>query len=1032
MSQIDMFSTQTISPLCSIFFFIMISVGSSKTFPFPFTNETDRQALFSIKDMISGDPLGILNSWNHSIHFCNWHGVSCGRRHQRVTVLNLPSLGLVGPLSPYIGNLTFLRMIDLSNNSFHGEIPLEIGKLFRLQYLQLFINSFEGEFPANLTYCSDLRVISLVDNNLGGKIPAELGSLSNLIKFSVAKNHFTGPIPLSLGNLSNLVGLSLSHNNLEGSIPFELARFSKLQILILGFNNFSGMVPTSLYNISSITYFSVNDNQLHGSFPSNLGLTLPKLQAFHIGSNQFYGPIPSSIANASGLVEIETSQNSLTGPLPMNFGTLYELQKLNSHTNRLGTGDRKGNELMDFLTSLSNCSNLQWLDMAINGFKSLLPDSIANLSTTITRLTLDGNYIFGSIPLGIGNLVNLRTLYLSTNMLVGSIPNSIGKLSNLEQLLLLRNNISGEIPSLIGNITRLGILDLSINMIEGSIPVSLGDCTNLREFYLEDNHLTGDIPQEIFGLSSLTILILSQNYLRGFLPQEVGNLKNLERLNISENKLFGEIPATLSNCQVLEFLYMMGNLFEGTIPESFKQLKGLQVLDVSRNNLSRQIPSFLSELPLLLNLNLSYNMFDGEIPNGGVFRNISAFSIVGNKKLCGGIKVLQLPACPAKDLKERRRPFKRRVIVVVVTLTIFLLIVCTSAIIYRTRRSRQQASSTLPLQNQLLQLSYGEIFHATNGFSSTNLIGEGRYGLVYKGILKFGELIVAVKVLKLHECGAIKSFKTECEALKNIRHHNLVKVITSCSSIDFKGNDFKALVFEFMKNGSLENWLHPISFSEQQDPNHFTFVQRLNIAIDVASALDYLHHHCEVAIVHCDLKPSNILLDDNLCAHVGDFGLTRILSATTGISSHHQSSSIGIRGTVGYVAPEYGMGEEVSTQGDMYSFGVLLLEMFTGKRPTDNMFIDNINLHIYAKKSLSDQVMQIVDRRIILAEEEEPSRAQQSSTNNISKLEVCLALVIQIGVSCSVELPHERMNARDVLMELQKIRNIFLGFREQN
>ncbi|CAL5429460.1 unnamed protein product [Camellia sinensis] len=992
----------------------MISVGSLKTFSFPFTNETDHQALFSIKDMILGDPLCILSSWNHSIHFCNWHGVSCGCRHQRVTVLNLPSLGLVGPLSPYIGNLTFLRMIDLSKNSFHGEIPLEIGKLFRLQYLQLFINSFEGEFPANLTHCSDLRVISLVDNNLGGKIPSELGSLSNLIKFNVAKNQFTGPIPLSLGNLSNLLRLSLSHNNLEGCIPFELARLSKLQILILGFNNFSGMVPTSLYNISSITYFSVNHNQLHGSFPSNLGLTLPKLRSFHIGSNQFYGPIPSSIANASGLVYIETIQNSLTGPLLMNFGILYELQWLNSHNNRLGTGgDRKGNELMDFLTSLSNCSNLQWLDMAINGFKSLLPDSIANLSTTITWLALDGNYIFGSIPLGIGNLLNLRTLYLSTNMLVGSILVAIGKLSNLEKLLLYTNNISGEIPLLIGNITRLGILDLSINMIEGSIPVSLGHCTNLREFYLGDNHLIGDIPQEIFGLSSLTILILSQNYLTGFLPQEVGNLKNLERLNISENKLFGEIPTTLSNCQVLEFLYMMGNLFEGTIPESFKQLKGLQ-------------------LPLLLNLNLSYNMFDGEIPNGGVFRNISAFSIVGYKKLCGGIKVLQLPACPAKDLKERRRPFKRRVIVVVVTLTIFLLIVCTSAIIYRIRRSRQQASSTLPLQNQLLQLSYGEIFHATNGFSSTNLIGEGRYGLIYKGILKFGELIVSVKVLKLHECGAIKSFKTECEALKNIRHRNLVKVITSCSSIDFKGNDFKALVFELMKNGSLENWLHPISFSEQQDPNYLTFVQRLNIAIDVASALDYLHHHCEVAIVHCDLKPSNILLDDNLCAHVGDFGLTRILSATTGISNHHQSSSIGIRGTVGYVAPEYGMGEEVSTQGDMYSFGVLLLEMFTGKRPTDNMFIDNINLHIYAKKSLSDQVMEIVDLRIILAEEEEPSRALQSSTNNISKLEVCLALVIQIGVSCSVELPHERMNARDVLLELQKIRNVFLGFREQN
>ncbi|KAL7182452.1 hypothetical protein ACSBR1_041206 [Camellia fascicularis] len=639
---------------------------------------------------------------------------------------------------------------------------------------------------------------------------------------------------------------------------------------------------------------------------------------------------------------------------------------------------------MSSLTFISNCSNLRILDLAMNHFKGLLPHSIANLSTKITWFALDNNYISGNIPFGIGNLVNLQYLCLGPNLLTGSIPNSIGKLSMLENLLLTNNNISGEIPSSIRNLSRLGELHLSTNMIEGSIPISLGNCTNLQQIYLDYNHLTGAIPYQIFGLSSLISLSLSQNYLTGLLPQEVGNLKNLGGLDVSKNKLFGEIPATLGNCEVLEFLYIDGNLFEGAIPTAFGQLKGIQELDVSRNNLSGQIPRFLGEFRFFKYLNLSYNMFDGEVPNGGVFTNVSAFSIVGNSKLCRGIKLLQLPACPMEVLNDRKRPSNHRVIVLVVTLTIVALSLCILATLYRNRRSRQQVNSASSLKNQYPQLSCGELFQATNGFSPFNLIGEGAYGSVYKGTLNSDKQIIAVKVLKLHERRANKSFVTECEALKSIRHRNLVKIITACSSIDFKGNDFKALVFKFMENGSLENWLHP-SLLEQHEPKNLNFVQRLNIAIDVACALDYLHHHCEMAFIHCDLKPSNILLDGDLCAHISDFGLAKIFSATNGISIHQQSSSIGIRGTIGYVAPEYAMGVEVSMQGDMYSYGVLLLEMFTGKRPTDNMFTGNVNLHSYVQMCLPKQVMQIVDPQIIWEMEKEPSEMENSPLLKIAE-----------------------------------------------
>ncbi|KAL7182439.1 hypothetical protein ACSBR1_041193 [Camellia fascicularis] len=655
----------------------------------------------------------------------------------------MPSLTLVGSVSSQIGNLTFLRRIDLGNNSFHSEIPQELGKLFRLQYLLLLNNSFQGEFPTNLTHCSHLRVIDMGGNTLGGKIPTELGSLSNLSHLGLAVNHFTGTIPLSIGNLSNLRVLSLGSNNLEGRIPTQLGQLYKLEVLQLSINKLSGEFPTNLTHCSNLRLIRMGDNNLGGKIPTELG-------------------------------------------------------------------------------SLSNLSNL---NLAANRLTGTIPLSIGNLSN-LRVLSLMSNNLEGSIPTKLGQLDKLKFLQLSENNLSGSIPNSIGKLSMLEILILGTNSISGVIPSSIRNLSRLGALDLSTNMIEGSIPISLGNCTNLLEIYLDYNNLTGAIPYQIFGLSSLNSLYLSQNYLTGLLPQEVGNLKNLGALHVSKNKLFGEIPTPLGNCEVLEFLYIDGNLFEGTIPTTFRQLK---------------------------------------------------------------------------------------------------------AILYQNRRSRQQVNLASPLKNQYPQLSYGELFQATNGFSPSNLIGEGGYGSVYKGILNSDEQIIAVKVLKLHEHGANKSFVTECEALKNIRHRNLVKIITACSSIDFKGNNFKALVFEFMENGSLENWLHP-SLLEQHEPKNLNFVQRLNIAIDVACALDYLHHHCEMAFIHCDLKPSNILLD-----------------------------------------------------GDMYSYGVLLLEMFTGKRPTNNMFTSNVNLHSYVQMCLPEQVMQIVDPQIILEMEEEPSEMENSPLLKIAE-----------------------------------------------
>ncbi|CAH9125301.1 unnamed protein product [Cuscuta epithymum] len=969
---------------------------------------TDREALFSFKAHIIQNP--VLSTWNTNLFPCNWTGILCNRQKPtRVVGLQLSGVGLTGPITPFLGNMSFLRTLELQNNRLTGNIPDEIGHLFHLKLLNLSSNSLGGIIPPNISQCKELTVIDLKQNQISGSIPEGIGQLQHLQVINLGGNHLSGAIPPSISNASSLVVLNLRTNNLVGEIPQDLAKLRLLKVLELTVNHLSGAVPPSIYNMSTLEILALASNNLWGDLPGDVGMTLPNLLVFNFCLNKFTGTIPGSLHNLTNIKVIRMASNYLHGTIPPGLGNLPFLEMYNIGHNMIVSSGDKG---LSFLELLSNSLQLKFLAFDYNLIEGVIPESIGNLSKVLRNFYMGGNRIHGRIPPSIGQLSGLTLFDLHRNSISGEIPPEIGELKDLEALLLSGNRFSGGIPSSLGNLRKLISIDLSQNELVGSIPISFGNFRSILSLDLSKNMLNGSLPKHVLRLPSLSAFLnLSQNHLTGSLPQEIGNLENVVTIDISHNLLSGSIPRSIGKCKSLQNLLLSNNVLSGQIPDTITDLKGLEALDVSSNHLSGKIPIDMQELQALQLLNLSHNDFEGQVPCKGIFADPSKLHLEGNQNLASRL----LTYCASSTHGHRKRSMFFVITIPLVSIAVFLL---TTGVIFYIKRSRKKANAPFgpfrPKQHQMI--TYDEIRLATDNFTEGKLIGKGGYGSVYKAFI--GGRPLAVKVLNTQTTGYWKSFSAECAALKNVRHRNLVKLITVCSSIDVKNMDFFALVFEFMENGSLEDWITKKKTSIGEGLN---LLDRLGVAIDVACALNYLHHECETPIVHCDLKPGNVLLDINMTAKVGDFGLARSLNGANDEQQPSISSNHVLKGSIGYIPPEYGLGEKPTTAGDVYSYGILLLDLFTGKSPTDESFKEGLSLRQWVNMDFPVKIEKLVDTDLL----PHGNILHQTDHNIVVEID-CLITIVGVGLSCTLDSPSERITINDALLQLKSVRDKLL------
>ncbi|XP_057959901.1 LRR receptor-like serine/threonine-protein kinase ERECTA [Malania oleifera] len=852
-------------------------------------------------------------------------------------------------------NVTFsVIALNLSGLNLDGEISPAIGDLKSLLTLDLKGNRLSGQIPDEIGDCSSLKSLDLSFNEIYGDIPFSISKLKQLECLILKNNQLIGPIPSTLSQIPNLKILDLASNKLSGEIPRLIFWNEVLQFLGLRGNSLVGTLSPDICQLTGLWYFDVRNNSLTGSIPQNIG-------------------------NCTAFQVLDLSYNQLTGEIPFNIGFL-----------QVATLSLQGNRLSGKIPSVIGLMQaLAVLDLSCNNLSGPIPPILGNLTYT-EKLYLHGNRLTGSIPPELGNMTKLHYLELNDNDLTGHIPPELGKLTDLFDLNVASNNLEGPIPGNLSSCTNLNSLNVHGNKLSGTIPPAFQRLESMTYLNLSLNNLNGSIPIELSRIGNLDNLDISSNRISGPIPDSLGDLEHLLKLNLSKNQLSGFIPAEFGNLRSVMEIDLSNNHLSGVIPPELGQLQNMFLLRVENNNLSGDVMSLINCLSLSV-LNVSYNNLAGVIPSSNNFSRFSPDSFIGNPDLCG----YWLSSCHESHSSERVTNSKAAILGIALGALVIFLMILVAACRPQNPKPFSDGSLDKPVNysspklvilhmNMALHV-YEDIMRMTENLSEKYIIGYGASSTVYKCVLKNCKP-VAIKRLYSHYPQCLKEFETELETIGSIKHRNLVSL--QGYSLSPSGN---LLFYDYMENGSLWDLLHGPAKKKKLD-----WDTRLQIALGAAQGLTYLHHDCSPRIIHRDVKSSNILLDKDFEAHLTDFGIAKSLCTSKSYTSTY------IMGTIGYIDPDYARTSRLTEKSDVYSYGIVLLELLTGKKAVDNE--SNLH-HMILSKTADNAVMDTIDPDI---------SATCKDLGAVKK-------VFQLALLCTKKQPTDRPTMHEVTRVLSSL-----------
>lgn len=951
------------------------------------------------------DPSSYLASWNEDDDSpCSWTYIQCNPVSGRVSEVSLDGLGLTGKIGRGLERLQHLKVLSLSRNKFSGSISPQLALTSGLERLNLSHNSLSGRIPNSLVNMSSIRFLDLSYNSFSGPVPDNLfQNCLSLRHLSLAGNMLEGPIPSTLPRCSSLNSLNLSNNRFSGNPDFASGIWSlnRLRVLDLSNNALSGPVPEGIAAIHNLKELLLQGNHFSGPVPADTGLC-PHLSRLDFGNNLFGGALPASLQRLNSLTSFSVRNNMFTGDFPPWIG---------------------------------NMSSLEYIDFSSNGFAGSLPSSMGNLKS-LYHLSLSDNKLSGNIPVSLVYCTELSVIHLRGNSFDGSIPVSLFDLG-LEEIDFSSNWLLGPIPRGSSRLFEsLRTLDLSRNNLTGTIPAEMGLFSNLRYLNLSWNNLQSKVPPELGFFQNLTILDLRNSALYGSIPGDICDSGSLEILQLDGNALIDSIPEEIGNCTSLYLLTLSHNKLSGSIPSSISKLNKLKILKLEFNQLSGEIPQELGRLENLLAVNISYNRLTGRLPVGSIFQHLDQSSLQGNLGICSpllkGPCTLNVPKPLVLDpnaYRDQMGGHKQRhksprsaelghhkflsvssIVAISAAILISIGVIVITLLNLSARRrltfvdnaldsmcsASSSRSGSPPIGKLILFDTRSSPDWASDPESlldKASEIGGGVFGTVYKVSVGAPGRTVAVK--KLVTSNIIQhpeDFDREVRILGKAKHPNLIAL---------KGyywtSQTQLLVTEHAPNGSLQAKLH----ERLPSVPALSWADRFKILLGTANGLAHLHHSFRPPIIHYNIKPSNILLDENLNPKISDFGLARLL---TKLEKHIISNRF--QSALGYVAPELACQSlRVNEKCDVYGFGVLILELVTGRRPVEYGEDNVVILSDHVRFSLEQgNVLDCVD----------PSMSEYPEDEVLP--------VLKLALVCTSQIPSSRPSMAEVVQILQVIK----------